>query len=182
MAAPRWRATMAGDMSDLGQMLGISEAAITPAAAMGRLGAALLCGGLIGFDREVRERPAGLRTHMLVSLASALFTILTFEIMADLPATGTDRLGVDPIRVVEALTAGVAFLAAGTIILSKGDVRGLTTGASLWLAGAAGLATGLGLYWIAFLATGAALVVLVVMKGAEKVAAMLAERLRRRDP
>ena len=98
------------------EALGINETALAPAAAVARLGAALLCGGLIGIDRELHHRPAGLRTHMLVSLASALFTILTFEIVAGVSADN-DALGIDPIRVVEALTAGVAFLAAGTIIV-----------------------------------------------------------------
>lgn len=162
---------------DLSQMLGVSDAAISPVAAICRLSAAILCGGLIGFDREVHDRPAGLRTHMLVSLAAALFTILTFEIVDDMPDPGSGS-GSDPIRVVEALTAGVAFLAAGSIIMSKGDVRGLTTGASLWLAGAAGLATGLGLYWLAYLATVAALIVLVIMRAGKGLAAWLRHALR----
>lgn len=150
-------------MEDLSQALGFARSDLGVASALSRLSAALLCGGLIGLDRELHRRPAGLRTHMLVALASALFTILTFEIVASVDMQG-EALGVDPVRVVEALTAGVAFLAAGTILVNKGDVKGLTTGASLWLAGAAGLATGMGLYWLAYAVTIAALVVLIVME------------------
>lgn len=156
--------------------LGVSGSSLPPVAAACRLGAALMCGALIGIDRELHDRPAGLRTHMLVALASALFTVLTFEIVARL-ADGGEAFGVDPIRVVEALTAGVAFLAAGTIIVSRGDVRGLTTGASLWLCGAAGLATGMGLYWMAYFVTAAALVVLVIVQGIKIVSAGLRDRL-----
>lgn len=151
-------------MSEFPFALGFDRSSLEPIAALSRLSAALLCGGLVGLDRELHRRPAGLRTHMLVALASALFTILTFEIVAGVDRNSSEALGIDPVRVVEALTAGVAFLAAGTILVNKGDVKGLTTGASLWLAGAAGLATGMGLYWLAYIVTVAALLVLIVME------------------
>lgn len=166
-------------MQDMLNSLGLNQTDIGATAALSRLLAALLCGGLIGLDRELHHRPAGLRTHMLVALASALFTLLTFEIVAS-AGPGNDSLGIDPVRVVEALTAGVAFLAAGTIIVNRGDVRGLTTGASLWLAGAAGLATGMGLYWLAYAVTGMALLVLVVMEGLKMAIAALARHWKRR--
>ncbi|MEQ1520644.1 MAG: MgtC/SapB family protein [Aestuariivirga sp.] len=123
-----------------------------------RLVIALFLGGAIGFDREVKNRPAGLRTHMLIALAAAIFSITTLEIVA-----GMEKLGhsADPIRAIEAVTAGVAFLAAGTIIQSRAQISGLTTGASMWLAGAVGVACGFGLFTIAVLATGLALIVLV---------------------
>ena len=117
---------------------------------------------------------------MLVALASALFTILTFEIVAGADAQNAS-LGIDPVRVVEALTAGVAFLAAGTILVNKGDVKGLTTGASLWLAGAAGLATGMGLYWLAYAVTISALVVLVVIEGVKLAVARWTQGWRKAD-
>ena len=98
-----------------------------------RLLMALFLGGTIGFDREVKNRPAGLRTHMLIALAAAIFSITTLEIVAGLEKTGHTA---DPIRAIEAVTAGVAFLAAGTIIQSRAQISGLTTGASMWLAGA----------------------------------------------
>ena len=93
-----------------------------------RLLLAALLGAIIGFERERQNRPAGLRTHMLVCLAGALITILTVEI-THVAAFQSDAIRVDPIRLIEAVTAGVAFLAAGIIILSKGEVQGLTTGA-----------------------------------------------------
>ena len=160
-------------MTEIGDPLGIGRSDIEALAAFSRLGAALLCGGLIGLDRELHRRPAGLRTHMLVALASALFTILTFEIVASVVTRGS-AMSVDPIRVVEALTAGVAFLAAGTILVNKGDVKGLTTGASLWLA------TGMGLYWLAYAVTVSALVVLVVIEGAKLAIANWTRRWRKR--
>jgi putative Mg2+ transporter-C (MgtC) family protein len=116
-----------------------------------RLLAAALLGAVIGIDREWRSRPAGLRTHMLTALAAALFTVLTFEIVnSDLLMHENTR--VDPIRVIEAVTAGVAFLAAGTIIRGRGGVHGLTTGAGMWLAGSLGVAAGLGYLAVAGLA------------------------------
>jgi len=123
-----------------------------------RLVIALFLGGAIGFDREVKSRPAGLRTHMLIALAAAIFSITTLEIVA-----GMEKMGhsADPIRAIEAVTAGVAFLAAGTIIQSRAQISGLTTGASMWLAGAVGVACGFGFYSIAVIATGLALIVLV---------------------
>ncbi|HMB10753.1 MgtC/SapB family protein, partial [Saliniramus sp.] len=116
-----------------------------------RLLAAAALGLLIGLDREYRSRPAGLRTHMLISLAAATFAVLTFEIIQQTRGE-TGGVTTDPVRIIEAVTAGVAFLAAGTIIRARGGVKGLTTGAGMWLAGAVGLACGLGAYAVAILA------------------------------
>ena len=115
-----------------------------------RLGLASLFGAVVGFEREIRDRPAGLRTHMLISLAAAIFTILAFEIFYAVRSE-SPVANIDPLRLVEAVTAGVAFLAAGTILRSGGKVEGLTTGASMWLAGAFGMACGLGYYTIALI-------------------------------
>ena len=104
-------------------------------------------GAAIGIEREIKDRPAGLRTHMLTALAAAVFTILTFEIYSTAKGTG------DPIRVIEAVTAGVAFLAAGAIIQGRRGVEGLTTGAGMWMAGALGVACGAGYYVLAVIAT-----------------------------
>ncbi|MEP9387556.1 MgtC/SapB family protein [Mesorhizobium sp. KR9-304] len=128
-----------------------------------RLLLATIFGAAIGFEREWRNRPAGLRTHILVCVAAATFAILTIEIV-HAPMFTADALGdavkVDPVRVVEAVTAGVAFLAAGVVIFTRGEVHGLTTGAGMWLAGAIGAACGLGLWQIALFSTLLALVVL----------------------
>jgi putative Mg2+ transporter-C (MgtC) family protein len=131
-----------------------------------RLLLAAVFGATIGFEREWRNRPAGLRTHILVCVAAATFAVLTIEIVhAPMFSTDVmkDAVKVDPIRVVEAVTAGVAFLAAGVVIFTRGEVHGLTTGAGMWLAGAIGVACGLGLWQIALFATVLALVVLVLL-------------------
>lgn len=131
-----------------------------------RLLLAAAFGAVIGFEREWRNRPAGLRTHILICVAAATFAILTIEIVhAPMFTTEVmkDAVKVDPIRVVEAVTAGVAFLAAGVVIFTRGEVHGLTTGAGMWLAGAIGVATGLGLWQVALFATILALVVLVLL-------------------
>lgn len=121
---------------------------------------AVVVGSLVGLDRELRNKPAGLRTHILISLAAALFTLITFELHSQF--SHGDRAA-DPVRIIEAVTAGVAFLAAGAIIQSRGTVQGLTTGANMWLAGALGVACGAGYYFIAMIGTVFALLVLVVL-------------------
>lgn len=126
---------------------------------LARLGMAVVFGAVIGFDREARAKPAGLRTHMLISLAAALFTLLTFELT--MTAVAIDKsVGADPVRVIQAVVAGVAFLGAGTIIQSRGQVHGITTGASIWLAGAVGMACGGGYYTIALIALVFAILIL----------------------
>jgi putative Mg2+ transporter-C (MgtC) family protein len=131
-----------------------------------RLLLAAIFGAAIGFEREWRNRPAGLRTHVLVCVAAATFAILTIEII-HAPMFTSDAIGdavkVDPVRIVEAVTAGVAFLAAGVVIFTRGQVHGLTTGAGMWLAGAIGVACGLGLWQIALFSTVLALIVLVLL-------------------
>ncbi|WP_173934153.1 MgtC/SapB family protein [Chelativorans sp. Marseille-P2723] len=113
-----------------------------------RLVLSIVLGGVLGFERELADRPAGLRTHMLVCLASATFAIVSVEIIS-MPVFNDQHVRADPLRLVEAITAGVAFLAAGFIIFKRGQIRGLTTGAGMWLAAAIGLAAGLGLWVIA---------------------------------
>lgn len=103
------------------------------------------------------------RTHMLVSLAAAAFTAITFAIHHSTPGSGSD-----PIRIVEAVTAGVAFLAAGAIIQSGRRVIGVTTGASLWLTGAVGVAAGTGQFGIAVMSTIFALVILTAIGWLER--------------
>lgn len=110
-----------------------------------RILAAVLLGGMIGAEREWRRKPAGLRTHILVSLAACLYVIVGTEIVTlDVLGAG-EQLRVDPMNLIGAVTAGVAFLVGGVIISTGGRVVNVTTGASLWLAGAIGLACGAGL-------------------------------------
>ncbi|MEH0070128.1 MgtC/SapB family protein [Pannonibacter sp. Pt2-lr] len=120
-------------------------------------------GASIGFEREIHSSAAGLRTHMIVSMAACLFTIIAAEIMAE-EFKGATHLQTDPLRLIEAVTAGVAFLAAGSIIRSGGKVTGLTTGAGMWMAGAIGLACGSGLLPLAILAAALAIAVLWLLR------------------
>src|SRR5690606_8463561 len=113
-----------------------------------RLLLAAVFGAAIGFEREWRNRPAGLRTHILICVAAAIYALLTVEIV-HAPMFMREGARFDPIRIVEAVTAGVAFLAAGIVIFTRGEVHGLTTGAGMWLAGAIGVAAGLGLWQVA---------------------------------
>jgi putative Mg2+ transporter-C (MgtC) family protein len=125
-----------------------------------RLLLAAILGALIGFEREIKNRDAGLRTHMLTALAASMFTVITLELFLYAKETSD---AADPIRIIEAVTAGVAFLAAGAIIQSRGSVKGLTTGAAMWLAGAIGVACGAGYYAIALIGTVLALLILSVI-------------------
>ncbi|MGF1626975.1 MAG: MgtC/SapB family protein [Alphaproteobacteria bacterium] len=127
-----------------------------------RLGLSILLGAAIGIDRELRNKAAGLRTHILVALASTMFTLVTFELFDELQ-DDTRSPNLDAIRIIEAVTAGVAFLAAGAIIQSRGGVRGLTTGASMWMAGAIGVAAGAGMFVIAIMGTVLAVLVLTLL-------------------
>lgn len=140
---------------------------IAPGAAFLRLLVAATFGALVGFDRELRNKPAGLRTHILISLAACLFTLITFELHGEISGANGSSAA-DPIRIIEAVTGGVAFLAAGAIIQSRGSVRGLTTGANMWMAAALGVASGAGYYMLATLGALMALVVLTVLGALEK--------------
>ena len=141
--------------------------AVPPLVAGTRLVAAVVLGGIVGFEREHAGKPAGLRTHMLVALAASLFIIVSQQ-LSELSFGDPDALRVDPLRLVEAVTAGVAFLAAGVIFTSGGKVRNVTTGASLWLAGAIGLACGAGQMPLAAMATGIVVVVLFLLRLLER--------------
>jgi putative Mg2+ transporter-C (MgtC) family protein len=132
-----------------------------------RLAIAGVFGAVIGFDRQLKNKPAGLRTHTLVSLAAALFTLITFELYFDLTKRG-EAEGADPIRIIEAVTSGVAFLAAGAIIRSGGNVHGLTTGANMWLAGAIGVACGAGFYTLAVLGVVFSVIIITLLQRFEK--------------
>ncbi|MFB5625044.1 MAG: MgtC/SapB family protein [Nitrosopumilus sp.] len=94
-------------------------------------------GAMIGFERELKHRPAGLRTHMLVSLGATIFTIssLSFD--------------VEPARIAAGIVAGIGFLGAGNIIAHKGHVQGITSAATLWVVAGIGLSVGIGEYFIA---------------------------------
>ncbi|HEY0032375.1 MAG TPA: MgtC/SapB family protein [Devosia sp.] len=128
-----------------------------------RLLIAAMLGAVIGLEREVNTAQAGLRTHILVATAATLFTLLAFEIYHSL-GEGQDGSKADPVRVVEAVTAGIAFLGAGAIYKDGGGVQGITTGAGMWLAGAVGVATALGYYFLAAGVAGLAVVVMALLR------------------
>ncbi|MBN9364078.1 MULTISPECIES: MgtC/SapB family protein [unclassified Devosia] len=127
-----------------------------------RLLIASVLGGLIGWERGSQAGTAGLRTHILVALAAALFTTLAFEIYQEAMESGSSNS--DPIRAIEAVTAGIAFLGAGAIFQQRGSVQGLTTGAGMWLAGAVGVCAALGYYLVAAVVAVFAVIVLAAMR------------------
>ena len=130
-----------------------------------RLAVAVALGALLGWDRERWNKPAGLRTHMLVSLGSATFTILGFEV-----GEHYSKEGFDPTRVLQGVVGGIGFLGAGAILQNRGQVSGITTAASVWMAGALGAASGVGAYVLALLATILAFVILAGVGKLEQVA------------
>lgn len=127
-----------------------------------RLGAAGLLAAVLGWERESARKPAGLRTHMLVGVASALFTVLGELAVANYPAE--DGLRADPIRVIQAVAIGIGFLGSGVIFVARDGehVVGLTTAASVWATAAVGIAVGLGHY---VLAAGSTVILVVVLRG-----------------
>ena len=127
-----------------------------------RLVAAAVLAGIVGIDREVRDKPAGLRTYMLVGLGAAAFTVFASNLVHDLAAAG-DQTGIrlDPTRIIQGIIGGLGFLGAGTIIHSRGDVHGITTAAGIWIAGAIGLGCGAAYYFTAFLVTLIAVICLI---------------------
>src|SRR4051795_3007010 len=125
-----------------------------------RLGVAALAGLLLGFERELRARADGLRTHSLVAVGAALFTIAGAYGFADIPRGPN----VDPARVAAQVASGVGFLGAGAILRQGFGVRGLTTAATLWLAAAIGVASGAGAYAAVAVVTVVVLTVLVLLR------------------
>ena len=127
-----------------------------------RLLVAAVLGGAIGWERGSDTGTAGLRTHILIALAAALFTTLAFEIYDEALEGGSNNP--DPIRAIEAVTAGIAFLGAGAIFQQRGSVKGLTTGAGMWLAGAVGVTAAQGYYLIALVVAVFAVIVLAALR------------------
>ena len=109
-----------------------------------RLIAAAVLGAVIGIERERHEHPAGIRTHMLVSIGSAAFTVLSIYAFGE---------GSDPGRVAAQIVTGIGFLGAGSILKGGGTVHGLTTAASLWVVAAVGMAAGAGAWGVAVATT-----------------------------
>ena len=119
-----------------------------------RLLFACVLGAVIGFERELRDREAGVRTHLLVSLGSALFTIMSAYGFHEFLTNGGNVVRADPTRIAAQIVTGIGFLGAGAIIREGLSIRGLTTAATLWVVAAIGMACGAGYYWPAAAATG----------------------------
>jgi putative Mg2+ transporter-C (MgtC) family protein len=132
-----------------------------------RLLLAVIAGGLVGFEREWRRKPAGLRTHMMVCLGAATFTLVTLQLHHELRMDGSGLTRLDPLRLVQGVVGGIGFLGAGAIIQGGGSVRGLTTAGGLWLVGALGVAIGCGALGTAGVGLGLALVVLLAFRKLE---------------
>lgn len=121
---------------------------------------ATVLGMIVGFERLHAHKPAGLRTHMLVCIGAALFTVISIYGFGS---------GSDPSRVAAGIVTGIGFLGAGAIIHAQdGGLHGLTTASSIWAVAAIGMAAGTGMYIVAAVATGIVLVVLYVLKRVEK--------------
>ncbi len=126
-------------------------------------------GGVIGLERDIHGRAAGLRTHLLVSLGSAVFMILSQSLAVSYSAGISDSLlRADPTRIAAQIITGIGFLGAGAIIKSGFSIRGLTTAACLWLSAAIGMSIGAGYYEIGSLTTLIGLFALIVLNRAEK--------------
>lgn len=132
-----------------------------------RLVVGLVLGAVIGFERELHRQPAGFRTHSLVALGAALFTIVSAHAF-----TGPN---VDPTRIAAQIVSGIGFIGAGTILQHRGSIRGLTTAASLWSVAAIGTAAGAGLTAMAIIGT---LLILVVLALLDRVEAFVTRRLQ----
>lgn len=130
-----------------------------------RLVLSLILSGLIGLERQMHRRTAGLRTHILVSLGSCLIMLTSLYIFA----IYKNEVPLDPARIAAGVITGIGFLGAGTIIREREGVKGLTTAASLWVVAGIGLATGCGFYKAALFTTILALITLFFLKYIERI-------------
>ena len=119
---------------------------------------AVMCGIAVGLEREYRNKPAGVRTHMLISLGAALFMIISIQIATAARASGYSNA--DPGRIAAQVVSGVGFLGAGAILRTRGLVLGLTSAATIWCMAAIGLAAGSGMLWTAAIASISILLIL----------------------
>jgi putative Mg2+ transporter-C (MgtC) family protein len=146
-----------------------------PAEIVTRIGAALLCGALVGIERERKHRPAGFRTMILISLGCCGFVLIGVESVARIGVDTLDKLPPgSPIpgqaeisRVLQGLMGGIGFVGAGAVLQSKKAVRGITTAAAVWVVAALGSACGLGLYALSLILSVATLFTLFVLEAVE---------------
>ena len=127
-----------------------------------RLITAALLGAALGFEREIRQKDAGLRTNILIAVGAALFTVMSIEMSGPFG---------DPGRIAAQIVTGVGFLGAGAIMRTDSGIQGLTTAATVWVNAAVGVAAGGGQYHLAFIATGITLAALLVLQPIERIIA-----------
>jgi len=132
-----------------------------------RIAVAMLLGGTIGYERDRRGRPAGLRTHMIVALASATFMVVSTHFIEHQRYPTGQKIDVDVSRIAAAIVTGIGFLGGGAIMRTGVNVQGLTTAAGLWLVGAIGMAAGAGMFVIAGSVTLLGLIALSVLRRLE---------------
>ena len=130
--------------------------------ALGRITVALVLGGLIGFDRQRLNKPAGVRTHMLVAAGAALFIVVAVLLSEGLEGIGTESAKIDVSRIAAGIVTGVGFLGAGAIITRHDRVSGLTTAAGIWITAAIGTAVGFG-FWIIGIGSTVAVLIIYAM-------------------
>lgn len=127
-----------------------------------RLIVAAICGGMVGFERKVRLKTAGIRTHMLVAVGSALFMLISKYGFFDV--AGHSSIGLDPSRIAAGVVTGIGFIGAGAIMTRNNQIDGLTTAAGLWATAAIGLAIGADMYVIGIAGTGCILITQVIVR------------------
>ena len=127
-----------------------------------RLLTAALLGAALGFEREIRQKSAGLRTNILIAVGAALFTLMSIEMAGPFG---------DPGRIAAQIVTGIGFLGAGAIMRTDSGMQGLTTAATVWVNAAVGVAAGGGQYHLAFIATGMTLAALLVLQPLERLIA-----------
>lgn len=126
---------------------------ITTIALIFRILLSVILGAIVGFEREIEEKPAGIRTHILVCMGATLFTISSFYL--------TPLSSGDATRIAAGIVTGIGFIGAGSIIATKGHVKGLTTAASLWVVSGIGMMVGLGSY---ILSSASAIIVFIILR------------------
>jgi putative Mg2+ transporter-C (MgtC) family protein len=127
-----------------------------------RIVLALALSALVGIDRELKHKPLGLRTNLLVALGAASFGLMALQLVHVLHE-GPPSIQIDPARVMEAIVGAIGFLGAAAIIQGRFELFGATTGASIWAVGAIGMACGFGFYALATIITAAALFVITIL-------------------
>jgi putative Mg2+ transporter-C (MgtC) family protein len=165
-AGPRAREPQGGEVEELSELLSFQWARdggpVSLQEASLRLVLAILLSAAVGIDRELKHKPLGLRTNMLVALGAASFSLMALQLVHEL-AGGPSSIQIDPSRVMEAIVGAIGFLGAAAIIQGRFELFGATTGASIWVVGGIGMACGFGFYALALAITVIGLFVLTVL-------------------